>query len=132
MISKDNPCGEVRLVDPTTGGEKGLKLARFDLIPFKPLWALAELYGRGLKKYAPRNWEKGYAWSLSFASMMRHAWLFWNGEDYDACGPDCPPDCKIHTGSHHLDNVAWHAFTLREYFETHKELDDRPNKKEKS
>lgn len=106
---------EVRITDPDTGAEKCSKMARFDLIPPDPLWALAEHYGQGAQKYEDRNWEKGYAWSLSFAAMMRHAWAFWAGEDID-------PE----TGSHHLTAVAWHAFTLLEFDGTHPDKDDRP------
>lgn len=102
--------------DKTTGGMKGSKTARFDLIPVGALWQLAEQYGRGLAKYPPRNWEKGYDWSLSYAAMMRHANQFWGGEDFD-------PE----TGSLHLIAVAWHALTLVEFFETHPEKDDRPS-----
>ena len=43
---------EVRIVDPTTGGEKGQKDARFDLIPQEAIWMLAEAYGRGAEKYS--------------------------------------------------------------------------------
>ena len=95
---------EVRVIDPKTGGEKGSKLARFDLIPPVPLEMLAEHYGRGVAKYADRNWERGYNWGLSFAAMMRHAWAFWRGESID-------PE----TGGHHLTAVAWHAFALIEF-----------------
>ena len=107
---------EVRVTDPDTGGEKGTKMARFDLLPAGPLWELAELYGRGAQKYADRNWERGYAWSLSFAAMMRHAWLFWSGEDTD-------PE----TGKPHLASVAWHALALMQFSTTHPEKDDRPS-----
>ena len=48
--------GEVRVVDEKTGGIKGQKLARFDLIPPEVEWALAEHYGRGCLKYQDRNW----------------------------------------------------------------------------
>lgn len=106
---------EIRYVDPETGAEKGTKLARFDLIPEIPLWALAEHYGRGARKYADHNWRKGYPWSIAYAALNRHLWLWWNGEDVD-------PEL----GSHHLDAVAWHAFTLREFSETHRRFDDRP------
>lgn len=106
---------EVRVTDPTTGGEKGSKLARFDLLPATPLWMLAEHYGRGASKYADRNWERGYKWSLSFAALQRHAWAFWNGEDTD-------PE----TGSPHILAVAWHALALAEFMRTHPEMDDRP------
>jgi hypothetical protein len=107
--------GEVRVVDPDTGGEKGSKLARFDLIPAGPLWTLAEHYGIGAEKYDDGQWRRGYKWSLSFAAMMRHAWAFWRGEDIDA-----------ETGSPHLAAVAWHAFALLEFSTTHPEKDDRP------
>jgi hypothetical protein len=106
---------EVRVVDPDTGGEKGSKLERFDLLPVYPLEVTARHYGRGALKYADRNWERGYAWSLSFAAMMRHAWAFWRGEDIDA-----------ETGSPHLAAVVFHAFALMEYGQTHPEKDDRP------
>ena len=65
---------EIRMVDPVTGGEKGSKEARFDLIPGDTLEDIARHYGRGSLKYADWNWLKGYKWSLSFAAMMRHAW----------------------------------------------------------
>lgn len=107
---------EVRVVNDTTGGEKGSKLERFDLIPTGPLTALARHYGLGSRKYEDRNWERGYDWSLSFAAMQRHAWAFWGGEDLD-------PE----TGDSHLAAVAWHAFALMEWATTHPELDDRPN-----
>lgn len=106
---------EERIVDPDTGGEKGSKDARFDLIPAGPLTELAKHYGAGAKKYEDRNWERGYRWSLSFAAMMRHAWAWWRGEDSDE-----------ETGSHHLVAVAWHALALLEFRHTHPEKDDRP------
>ena len=110
-----NGTNEVRSINATTGAEKGVKLARYDLIPALPLDILAEHYGRGARKYADRNWEKGYEWSKSFAALQRHAWLFWQGEDID-------PE----TGSPHMAAVAWHAFALLEWANTHPELDDRP------
>lgn len=116
---------EVISTNEKTGGQKGVKLARFDLIPAFPLIALAEHYGKGSRKYADRNWEKGYEWGKSFAALQRHAWLFWQGEDYDLHKPDCPKDCSEHTGSAHLTAVAWHAFALLEWMRTHPELDTR-------
>jgi hypothetical protein len=110
-------AAEVRVVNEKTGGEKGSKLARFDLVPVEPLILLAEHFGRGARKYADRNWEKGYDWSLSFAAMMRHAWAFWSGEDID-------PE----TGSPHIIAVAWHAFALAEFMRRHPELDNRPKR----
>lgn len=105
---------EVR-VTSSTGGEKGSKLARYDLIPALPLKHLAELYGKGAEKYADRNWERGYDWSLSFAALNRHLWQFWSGEDMDE-----------ETGKPHLAAVAWHAFALLQFLEDHPEFDNRP------
>lgn len=116
---------EVRVVNEKTGAEKGSKLARFDLIPARPLQLLAEHYGIGSRKYADRNWERGYKWSLSFAAMMRHAWQFWNGEDIDDHLPTCAPECLEHTGNPHMVAAAWHALALVEFMETNRELDDR-------
>ena len=106
---------EHRVVNTDTGGEKGAKLARFDLIPADPLRQVAEHYGRGAEKYADRNWERGYDWSLSFAALQRHAWEFWNGEDIDE-----------ETGSHHLAAVVFHALALLTFADTHPDGDDRP------
>lgn len=108
--------GEEVRITSTTGAQKGSKLARYDLIPAVPLNELAKVYGKGASKYADRNWEGGYDWSLSFAALNRHLWAFWNGEDTD-------PEL----GTPHMANVAWHAFVLLEFMNTHPELDNRPN-----
>lgn len=92
---------EIRVIDPQTGGEKGSKIQRFSLIPSEFLWALAEHYGKGARKYADRNWERGYKWSLSVDAMERH-WTQWKlGERQD-------PE----TGSSHLVAAAWHCIAL--------------------
>lgn len=105
---------EVR-VTSSTGGEKGSKLARFDLVPVGPLTELAELYGRGALKYESRNWERGYDWGLSYAALCRHLTQFWAGQDRDE-----------ETGAKHIIAVAWHAFALAQFMETHPEYDTRP------
>jgi len=104
---------EVRVVDPVTGGEKGSKLARFSLIPRDFLWALAEHYGKGARKYADRNWERGYNWSLSLDAHDRHVaeWLL--GEDSDQ-----------ETGSSHLIAAAWHLVALWWFWRHEKGKDD--------
>lgn len=100
-ISRPMNPKEVRVTDPKTGGEKGSKLARFDLVPPEASWALAEHYGKGCAKYADRNWEKGYKWGLSVAALERHLNQWKQGESYDK-----------ETGSHHLIACAWHCFAL--------------------
>lgn len=89
---------------------------RFDLLPVFPLSKLAEVYTIGARKYDDRNWEKGIAFGRVFAAMMRHAWKWWSGERFDQ-----------QDGQEHLASVAWCAFSLMEFQNTHPELDDRPN-----
>lgn len=125
------------LTTSSTGGQKGVKLARFDLIPAEPLKELAEHYGRGAKKYASHQWRQGYEWSKSIAAIGRHWNDFVAGKDYDVCSNDpdgClhkdgveyePDTCHNHTGSHHMAAVAWHAFLLLEFKDTHPQHDDR-------
>jgi hypothetical protein len=102
--NEDGSCpkgGEVRVTDPATGGQKGQKPQRFSLIPREFLWALAEHYGIGARKYEDRNWEKGYKWSLTQDALERHYNQFLLGERYDA-----------ETGSHHLIAAIWHLVAL--------------------
>lgn len=109
------PTDQDFYVDKDTGGTKEVKLERHDLIPTYPLRELARHYGRGAKKYADRNWELGYPWSLSYAAVQRHLTAWWEGEDLD-------PE----TGSSHLTAAAWHCFTLLEFMGSHPDKDDRP------
>lgn len=126
----------------STGGQKGVKLARFDLIPAGPLKELAEHYGRGARKYDNHQWRQGYEWSKSIGAIGRHFNDFMAGKDYDVCSNE-PDNCKFtdaegneyvpiepntcfnHTGSHHMVAVAWHSFLLLEFKDTHPGHDDR-------
>ena len=94
---------------------------RYDLIPAYPLEQLARLYTFGATKYADNNWRKGLRWGRCFAAMMRHAWLWWGGED-----------CDKETGLSHMAAVAFCAFSLMEFSKTHKEFDDRVKTQAKS
>jgi len=106
---------EVRITNEKTGGQKGQKLERFDLLPAGPLREIARHYGVGAEKYEDRNWERGYDWSLSFGALQRHLWAFWSGEDIDE-----------ETGSKHLAAAAFHVMALMQFMDQHPELDDRP------
>lgn len=115
---------EVRTTS-TTGGQKGVKDERIDLIPVGPLLELARLYGKGAQKYDDHNWRRGYEWSKSYASLQRHAMAFWGGQSYDAHEPDCVEGCTTHTERHHLASVIFHAMALMEFEEAHPDFDDR-------
>lgn len=104
---------EVRTTS-TTGGQKGVKDERFDLIPTDALTQLAAHYGAGARKYDDNQWRKGYEWSKSYAALMRHMTQWWAGEDIDE-----------ETGSSHLACAAWHTFTLMTFSKEYPEFDDR-------
>ena len=95
------PSTEIRITDPKTGGQKGQKDERFDLMPFDALEEVARVYGTGAKKYADDNWLKGYSWRLSAGALLRHVGRFMLGEDYDR-----------ESGHLHLAHAAWHCMTL--------------------
>jgi hypothetical protein len=105
---------EVRIVDPKTGGEKGQKSERYDLLPFDALDELARVYGEGAKKYDDDNWLKGYAWRLSYGALLRHVSRSLQGEDVD-------PE----TGCSHLAHAAWHCLTLLTFKKRGLGTDDR-------
>ncbi len=101
-----------------TGGQKGQKDARFDLIAFTWLWEVANVCGMGAKKYDDDNWRKGYSWRLSYGAMQRHLTQFWTGENYDE-----------ESGLHHLAHAAWHCMVLFVFstISRYKVFDDRPD-----
>lgn len=107
---------EVRTVS-STGGEKGTKPERYDLIPVEAMASVARLYGVGARKYAEHNWRKGYEWSKSYAALQRHANAFWSGEDYDPEFTEFP--------SPHLAGVIFHALTLITFMTEQPQFDDR-------
>lgn len=98
---KPAPAGEVRITDPNTGGQKGQKPERFDLLPFDALEEIARVYGIGAAKYSDDNWLKGYRWRLSLGALLRHVARWSLGEDRDR-----------ETGCHHLAHAAWHCLAL--------------------
>jgi hypothetical protein len=92
-----------------------------DLLAFDALEGTASVLQFGAAKYAPRNWEKGIAYSRVFAALMRHMWWWWKGQDKD-------PE----TGLNHLHHAACcimflQAYTIRKR-KLPKELDNRPSK----
>jgi hypothetical protein len=101
---------EERVVDPKTGGAKGQKIERFDLIPAEALRQLALVYGAGSKKYQDDNWRKGYRWRLSLGALHRHLNLWQQGEPHDAELTELAGEPVSH-----LACVMWHAACLLEF-----------------
>lgn len=105
---------EERIVNPRTGGEKGRKPQRFELIPMGAMGKVAEVYGFGASKYADHNWRRGYDWSLSLGAAFRHMAAFLEGEDLD-------PE----SGLPHPAHAVFHMLALLTFMVEHPELDDR-------
>lgn len=103
---------EVRTVS-SSGGEKGSKGERFDLIPVEPLAALSSHYGIGSLKYDDDNWRKGYDWKYSYAALQRHANAWWGGEEWTVeVFVNRETGEEIQVTINHMVAVAWHAFAL--------------------
>jgi hypothetical protein len=100
------------VVNEVTGGKKGQKDCRIDLIPPGPLAEVGLVYGLGSKKYEENNWRRGYEFSLSLAAMHRHINAWHQGESYDS------------DGFHHLAAVVFHAMALMYNEVHHPELDN--------
>lgn len=98
-------------------GVKGIKDARYDLIPPEATWLESLVYGMGAAKYAERNWEMGYAWGKSIQALERHLQLFKAGEDND-------PE----SGLPHMAHVRWHTGVLLAFQAREVGIDDRPEK----
>ena len=142
LVEAHQQSKEIRTTS-STGGQKGTKDERHDLIPTGPLAELAHHFGVGARKYEDHNWRRGYEWSKSYSAVQRHLNAFWGGEDLDECpasGEGCSfvthelepfisqnpgKTCYNHTGNHHLVCAAWHCFALLEFKDRFPEFDDR-------
>lgn len=95
---------EVRITDPKTGGQKGVKQAQIGAIDPLALYALAQVAGEGAKKYSTFNYLAGYDWEHSYNAAQRHLMKFWMGEELD------PDD-----GLSHLAHAAWHCLAMESF-----------------
>ena len=101
-----------------TGGMKGQKDDRQDLIAVPFLQELGLVCGFGAEKYDDDNWRKGYSWRLYYGAMQRHVQAFWAGEEKDN-----------ESGLPHLAHAAWHCMVMMTFAndEKYAEFDDRPD-----
>ena len=106
--------GEVREVDPTTGGMKGRKACEIGAMDPKALMEVGLVAGYGTEKYERYNFAKGYRWSLNYDALQRHLHQFWAGEDRDS-----------ESGLYHLAHAAWHCLALLTFVIRKKGTDDR-------
>lgn len=109
--------GHIQVAE-STGAVKddGTKVGGYHLIPPGPWADLAALYEFGARKYTPRNWERGFAWSRPYNALIRHLEAFRRGEVMD--------DGPGGSGLPHMTAVTWNAVALAEFTNTHPELND--------
>lgn len=105
---------EVRTTS-STGGQKGVKPQRHDLLPRPALDRIAEVYAFGAGKYADHNWRLGYEWGKSYAAAQRHLTAFWDGESDDD-----------ESGLSHLAHAGFHIFALLTWLSQDGEGVDNP------
>jgi hypothetical protein len=89
------------------------------LLPWDAVRGIVKILAFGAKKYAPRNWEKGMAWSRPYDALLRHVTAWHEREDKDS-----------ETGYSHL----WHAGCCIVFLIAYEirgiGTDDRPHKKD--
>lgn len=88
----------------------------YHLLPSDAVEEILRVLDFGAKKYAPRNWENGMAWSRPFSALMRHMWAWWRGEKAD-------PE----TGISHLAHAGCCILFLLSYEIRKGGEDDRPS-----
>lgn len=109
-----NQVGDVNSDARGSGARYNAGKPDFSLIPFETLEGEAQVWAYGAKKYSRNNWKKGMAWSVPFASMMRHMTAWQRGEEVDA-----------ETGQSHLDHAMCNLRMLKYYATNYQEGDDR-------
>jgi hypothetical protein len=87
----------------------------YHLLAPEMLSGTAAVLDFGARKYAPRNWELGMAWSRPFSALMRHMWAWWRGDRAD-------PE----SGMSHLWHAACCLMFLMAYEQRRLGSDDRP------
>ena len=141
---------EERNTVSSSGGQKGVKLERFELIPVGPLTELARLYGTGAEKYTTygdctcsdsdtsQSTEKQHKPGCLALTIVETGDRNWEkgyewGKSYASGqrhfnsfwgGESYDPE----TGRHNLACVIFHAMALMEWEQTHPEFDNRSSK----
>lgn len=84
------------------------------MIPGGSLLEVGKVLGHGAEKYIADGWRPGTPWRQQFASLMRHALAWSEGEDFD-------PE----SGFNHMAHVAARALFLLDFAARAAGVDDR-------
>lgn len=112
-------CGHAGTTDfnPNVGAKFDVDKVGVDMLPPAALVEIARVLDFGAKKYSSYNWANGIKFSRIYASLLRHIWAWWRGENLD-------PE----TGLSHLAHAGCNVLFLLQLSETRKSFDDRPLK----
>lgn len=104
----------IRMTESTGAMKDDGEKPRLDLLPVKPLFAIARILTFGACKYADHNWRQGFRYSRMTGAILRHVLAWADGEDLD-------PE----TGESHLAHAACDILFLLEFEATKTGIDDR-------
>lgn len=107
--------GDVNSTSKGSGARYNGDKVDLSLIPLQTLMGEARVWMFGKLKYAAWNWAKGMAWSVPYASALRHLAAWQAGEEND-------PE----SGLSHIDHAICNLRMLKHYGTFYKEGDDRP------
>ena len=105
-----------------TGVKKDEGKARFELLAYEVIEAVARILTAGARKYADRNWEKGIAYGRVFGAVQRHLAAWWNTKLTNGDGIN-----HADGNESHLDHAITELMFLSAYEKRNKtDFDDRP------
>ena len=107
-----------------SGEKKDEGKARFELLAYEVIQAIAQILTEGAKKYESRNWEKGIAYGRVFGGVQRHLCAWWNSKIEKTDGIN-----HADGNASHLDHAITGLMFLSAYEKRGmKDFDDRPGK----
>ena len=108
-----------------SGEKKDEGKARFELLAYEVIQAIAQILTEGAKKYESRNWEKGIAYGRVFGGVQRHLCAWWNSKIEKTDGIN-----HADGNASHLDHAITGLMFLSAYEKRGmKDFDDRPTGK---
>lgn len=100
--------------------------ARYELLPYEVIDAVAKILTDGAKKYDSRNWEKGISYGRVYGAAQRHLTEFWNQFLKGGDGINHADGSQLH-----IDHAITELMFLSAYIKRGiTQFDDRPGKVE--
>lgn len=98
--------------------------ARYELLPYEVIDAVAKILTDGARKYDSRNWEKGISYGRVYGAAQRHLTEFWNQFLKGGDGINHADGSQLH-----IDHAITELMFLSAYIKRGiTQFDDRPGK----